>query len=1233
QQIQCYGEQTLVPLQVTVSGGVRGYSYQWYESSNPSIILYTTDRTETLSAGTYVVVVTDTNGNQATVSYEVTQPEELNISFTKTDVLCFAGNNGAIDVNVTGGTGSYTIFWNTGQTTEDISNLIAGDYTITVRDENFCEAIRTITITQPTAALSIINEQIEDATGFGLTNGNITVSVTGGTLPYSYQWVDTTNTVVGTSSNSLENIGAGDYYLTITDANGCSLGPVNYTVDEPLPLEVALSERSIGCFGEEGGFLATVTGGVPPYTYQWTDANNNVISNTEDSGAIVAGTYNIEVIDNNGNQTTLTDVLLAQPDLLEIIAINITDVSCYNGSDGSIEVVATGGTGNYIYTWSNSGSTTNRIEGLVADTYAVTITDENGCFVTNTAIIVEEPTRYDVIAASLVRPSGETSNDGSIAVEIIGGVAPYQYTWTAATGAIIQQEINQFVTNNTVTSLSEGTYSLTVTDATGCVLTETYSLADPGELLVTIQQVQAVSCYGASNGIIEVVTIGGAGGNNFEWFNATDGSLVGNEAMLSNVPAGSYYVVVSNAEGVQEQSAIFEVTQPDAIDGEVTIANRPTCFGTNTGVLAIAATGGNGNYEYRYRFNSGTYSDWISFNTGASTTINELSSGFYQIQLRDTNSCFYAPSGSVEVFTIALTQPDPLRIVSAQLNTPTGFGLTNGSIQAVTQGGTAPYLYQWFSGGNELSQTTNVVSNIGAGEYRVIVTDANGCQTEQEYTLGQPDQLIAQVEAVNVISCFGETDGSLRAIQQGGVGPLFTYQWYEASSNTLIGNQQLLENISAGVYYVVITDTNGNRVQSEPFEVVEPAALSVSLDSDYINCGDGADWTIEAMVIGGTAPYQYRWNTGATTNTIAEVPAGNYTVVITDARGCSVSEEVILTIPEPLSLSFSTTIPTCFEGCDGQIDLEIQGGAPPYTYQWSTDSNNQDLVNSCAGEYTVVVTDAKGCQISETITLANPEPIALELGEDITLCAAQSVTLDASIADGIAYSWSSTNGFTSTSAVIEVNESGIYEVTATDNNGCSTTDSIFIDTTADPIEADFIASTQVFVGEQFVVVNISEPQPDRVVWELPAEAILIAEDDNFAEIIINEPGEYEVSLYIESGLCTDVQTKRIVVVEKEFDEDETDQDTDNNTALKVEYSIYPNPTSDGRFSIDVKLHKPLPVSAKIFTMVNNHQVASSRAQGRDQYVFDFNLSGLPSGIYFILLETQGHSQVRKLMIE
>ncbi|GAA0872324.1 hypothetical protein GCM10009117_14710 [Gangjinia marincola] len=1226
ESIPCFTDE-LGEIEATVTGGVEPYQYEWTEQGDATV-LSTGLILSGIGAGTYQIAVTDANGNVAALSYELTQPEALEATWAQSNISCFGGNDGAIDVSVTGGTAPYDYFWSNGLNSQDVGNLIAGTYTLTVRDNNLCETSIEVTLTQPDNPISIASQTIVNTTGNGLNDGSITVEIDGGTPDYSYVWNDADSNPVGTDANQVTDLLAGTYFLNVTDANGCILGPIEFEVTEPAPLTIDITTQPINCFGETGALIAQGVGGVGPYSYEWTDNAGTVISSQESTGDVLAGFYSILVTDANGNTATLTQEL-TQPNELLITAIDVTDVSCYGGSDGSIELTITGGTGDYIYTWQGGSSTTNILGNITTGEYEVSVTDANTCTVSSGVITVNQPAVFDITAVSLVQPSDEGVFDGSISIQLEGSSPPFDYVWTNEGGDIIQQTLGTSQLTDELLNVQEGIYTITITDAEGCTVVETYNLANPGELLVDIVLNQPITCFGGSDGILEAITTGGVGGNNYAWYDAADDTLLSTANIFTGVSTGNYYLIVSNAEGIQEQSAVFFVDQPLVVSANISFEN-PSCFMSEDGMISLNATGGNNTFQYRYRFNSGDYGDWIAFAEANTTTVTGLVEGEYDVQVSDTNGCFNEENGNILVLSATLESPEELNLADVILTQPTGNGLSNGSIEVIPQGGTQPYTYAWFDENGVINQTTNLLANISAGTYTLLLTDQNDCEYAQEITLGEPEALSADVAVVNIILCAQDENGSLTVAATGGVpftnGNPYLYEWFDNTTGAFIANTQTLSNVGAGFYYVIVTDANANTVQTPAIELTEPTALALALTADFENCGDLEDWDVTTTASGGTLPYAFSWSNGSTLENLVDVTPGTYQLILTDANGCTITEEIELIPPPSLAVEETISIPTCYEGDDGEINVEVSGGTPPYTYAWSNGDTTANPTNLEAGDYTLVVTDNKGCALTAAYTVENPEELFLDMIDQVTLCQGQSISLDATIDNGMNYQWEADNGFYSDEAEVELSDAGVYTITVTTTEGCIIEDTLTINESAEVVAADFLVSTQVFTNEEFVLVNVSDQSMEWSEWSLPAEAQIIESYDGYASILFLVPGEYTLSLTVGKGECQDTIQKTVLVVDPEnFGSDQND-----GQSLITSYIIYPNP-SFGNFTVEVTLNEELPISLKIFGMADNtiydHRTIAQNTLFEESYTLN-----LASGLYFVLLETPFGSRVQKIVI-
>ncbi len=1468
--ILCNGEEG--KLTSEVEGGVLPYQYFWYNTSGDIV---GSEESIGIVSGVYSFEVVDANNNRKKIEgINLDEPLALEIaSLDVKNVSCFNGEDGSILIKGTGGIAPYTYSWkHTIEATNNLTGLSSGLYTVTIRDKNLCFIEEVIEITQPEKELTVVNDVKENVTGFGLSNGSVNLEIEGGASPYSYEWAYEGNILTAETTNNISDKITGTYTLKVTDSKLCELN-LTYIIEEPLELLATVSETAILCNGEEGKLTSEVEGGVLPYQYFWYNISGDLVSSETDL-TIVSGVYSLEVVDANNNRKRIDDINLGEPLLLEFDSIEIKPVTCYNGSDGSIEINVKGGFGNqdnYIYSWSH-GVNGKKLENLPTGNYSVTITDENGCSLEKDNIIVAEPVTYDIIETKLVRPTVEDGSDGSIQVSITGGVSPYNYLWTNENNDVVSN-ITTSDNENSISSLEQGTYTITITDAISCLIEETYNLANPGELLVSVEQLQEITCFNGSNAILNVITVGGVGGNNFKWYNVNDDTTVlSTRQQLTNVPAGKYYVVVDNAEDIEEKSSVFEVTQPTEVKLEAN-TNNLSCFQSGDGSINFNATGGSGDYEYRFRLSTDNYSNWIAFEDEI-INLTSLQAGDYNIQLRGIvgdDYCFATDySDADNEFTFTISQPNVLEIVSDEIIEPTGYQLSNGSITIQVNGGTAPYTYEWTdSAGLSLSNNNALIENLTAGLYSVEITDINGCKVEKDYVLDEPLKLEVDLVLNSVISCKGEEDGSIEAKVSGGVSE-YIYNWFKEGSTTVIGSESIISNIQAGNYYVVIVDANNNTVTSEVYSLSEPEVLELELFSDYVLCGIANDWTITSNVKGGTAPYSYLWNTGEYTDTLTEVTAGTYKLTVVDIRGCQqtvnitlespdfleiTSEEIIeptgyelsngsikvevtggtpgyvyewknsngivlthnntlienlaagsytlevtdtkgcktsniYVLDQPLKLEVAVTLssiiscqgeadgaieanvsggvleytydwfkegssvsigsektltnitvgnyyvvivdsknntvtsefysllepeilelelfsdyelcgigkdwtitsnvtggtapysylwdsgeytdslnelisgtysltvvdargctettsinlvapdtlkvndftiknPTCYEGDDGEIAINVVGGTPPYEYKWNNDLITKDVNGLKSGTYEVIITDSKGCSTFSTFDIINPEEIKVDLGEDITLCKDQTYFIDATIDEGIAYQWSSSNGFTSSDAAIELIEAGIYKVEVTTNLGCLVTDTIEIKISDKDIDSEFIISSVAYTNESIVMINISDFDFDEVTWFFPVNASVIYQGDDYAEILIEEEGDYEITLKTRLGDCEKIRTKSVLVLEKEFNDDTTGDDV--NKQMLEDVNLYPNPSSGGVFNLDIELKEEATVNVKIYKL-NSTIIHYQNYYDKDMYELDYSFN-LPTGVYFVLVETKEDRILKKLIIQ
>lgn len=844
-------------LTASTSGGTTPYSYSWNTGASTASV-------SGLTAGNYTVTVADSNSCQTIETVAVTEPAALvATSSLDSNVSCNGNSDGGATVSGTGGTTAYTYSWSNGATTASVTGLTAGTYSVTITDANTCEDSASITITEPVVFVSsaVVDDNVSC---FGLSDGQATASGTGGTTPFAYSWSN------GATTATASSLAAGTYSVTITDFNGC-VDSSSVTITQPTVLVASASvDSNVTCFGfANGGGTSSATGGVTPYTYSWSNsATTAVIS------GIVAGTYSITVTDSNGC-TDSASITITQPPAMISTSVVDSNVTCNGLSDGGVSTSTTGGVTPYTYSWS-TGSTATSLTGLTAATYSVTVTDSNGCTDSSSAIVTEPA----LLVATSVLDSNVSCNgfsDGGATVSGTGGTTAYTYSWS--TGAVTAS----------ITGLTAGTYSVTITDANDCTDSASITITEPNVLVSSASVNDHVSCFGLSDGEGQASATGGTTPYGYSWSNGATTAIAGTLA------AGTYSVTVSDLNGCFDSSSIT-ITQPTVLVASAAVDSNVSCFGLADGAGTASGTGGTTPYAYSWS------------NSATSASLVGVVAGTYSVTLTDGNGCTDSAS-------ITITQPAALISTTVVDSNVTCFGLSNGGVSTSATGGVTPFSYSWSTG-----STATVLAGITAATYSVTVTDSNGCTDSSSATVTEPALLVATSALDSNVSCFGLSDGGASVSGVGGTTP-YAYSWNTGGITSSVAG------LTAGTYSVTITDVN-NCDDSASIVITEPNLLVASafLDSN-VSCFGYSNGGASSTVSGGTTPYSYAWSNSTTSSSITGVVASTYTLTVTDNNNCQDTAEVdIGTTPDTID-------PTIV--CPGNDTLVTNGSCqitvPDYT--------------------------------------------------------------------------------------------------------------------------------------------------------------------------------------------------------------------------------------------------------------------------------------------------------------
>ncbi len=1034
-------------IELTVSGGSYPYSYSWNNG-----LMDTDSIVDNISANTYIVTITDANLCTITHSATISEDTAISLSTSSSGATCDGIEDGSTTVNASGGSGTYTYLWNdpNNQTTSTASNLNTGTYTVTVTDNNGCSATTSATVSTPSAIITSTSST--PASCSGNSDGTATVTVNGGTSPYDYLWSNSETNP--TASNLID----GWHYITVTDDNGCFvIDSVEVTTPNPIILTISGTDASCNN-GNDGTANISASGGNNTFTYLWSNSETTSFINT-----LIANIYTVTVTDGN-NCTATESIQINEPSALNI-QITPTVVSCFGGNDGTASTSVTGGDGNYTYLWSDlTNQTTQTATNLEIGLYTVTVSDGQNCSSTASIEIVQNTN----ISASTSSTNATCNGiaDGTASVSASGGTAPYTYLWN---------DINN-QTTNTAINLDVGIYIVTITDNLNCTFTTTASVDAPNSI-TTSSTTTPASCSGSTDGTATINANGGTSPYTYLWSNNQTTQTA------TNLIDGWHYVSVTDNNGCMVVDSA-EVTTPNPIILNIT-GTDISCFNGNDGTSQVIVSGGNQPYTYLWSNNNET-----------SQSINGLTSGIYTVTVTDNNncssttsiellqatpvdvilsntvvSCFGGNDGTTSVNTSGGTAPyDYLwsnnQTTSTASNLNIGFytvtvtddlgctatgsievgqnseitafttttdatcnGTTDGTATVFANGGTPPFTYLWNDTNN---QTTQTAIGLSTNTYIVTITDNLNCTTTASATVGTPNPIISSTTSTD-ITCFGITDGTGTVQASGGTGNLF-YNW----SNNQIGT--FANNLSLGWHYVTITDQN-NCFAIDSVYINEPSQISLNITSDDVLCSGGTDGSATVNVMGGTPPYTYFWSNNLTTQTINNIALGSYTVIVTDNNNCTASQSITIGVPNPIIISLSATHNLCFGDTNGTISSTISGGSGQLSIIWSNNETTNNISDLATGTYTITVSDEQGCTSTSSIDVEGPLfPVDILISDDMNICYSSYSGVASATGNGgtapYSFNWSNN----STNNIITDLAPGIYTVTVTDNNGCSSTE-------------------------------------------------------------------------------------------------------------------------------------------------------------------------------------------------
>ena len=960
----CNGEETGF-IAAAVSGGTVDYTINWTDPSGATI--NTTDlQIENLAAGSdYCLEITDEMGCITTACIELTEPFPLDVTAMVTDITCFGESDGIIELTVSGGVDP-VVFWGDPGLTDSLTtqtDLEHGIYYVTVVDSSGCQDTFEYTIIEPEVLKTVLDPTLIQG-GFNIEcagdmDAEIIVTTTGGTGDYTYDWEH----IAGNDDPADQSgLGPGTYIVTTFDDNMCvDMDTVTISEPPPIMLDFFVND-SISCFGEcDGQIGVNATGGIMSFVdYQWDFGFNGPI--TPDTLCI--GDYSVTVTDENDCIAMGTFTLTGPAPITP--SVNITNISCAEADDGSIDLTILGGTPEFIIHWTLDGDTISMSEDLNdlgPGTYCLNIVDANGCEF-DACYDITEPSGMSIDAVlsdyAGFNVSCGSDCDGTIDVTVTGGTGVYTYDWQDLPG------------NNNVedrTGLCAGNYTVIVTDMNGCTIQLDVELTQPETLEVMLESPlfpggTNISCVGDSTGAIISTITGGVEIDTIFWnYNGSSYPQGANLEDISILFAGTYEINVVDVNGCSVTETITLNEPSSALDATVTPFVYPSgdnisCFGLCDGSFTTTISGGSPGYSIEYRDADGNEIDPLN-----------LCAGIYTILVLDTNECFVTLEDT-------LFQPEPLLLDSAVFGINLCSYDTLASAQVIINGGSPGFNIDWshIVGDNEADS----VGGLGPGTYPVNVTDINGCEAEQMNIEIEGPPPIELDTVVTNVSCFGFSDGAIDVTPSGGT-PDFDYQWS-------IGSSAITEDINslaAGIYQLNVTDMNG-CLDSILVEVTEPDTLAIAISNlEEALCGE-SNGSIDLSVSGGTLNYTYDWGCDGVIEgspDLSNAFAGDTTLCVTDANNCMASITInVPGIEGAMALDVIREDVSCAGAEDGCITVVVVNGSPTFDFDWagSTETSNV-LCDIPGGSYDVTVTDENNCTVNQTIVVIEPDSLEIEL--------------------------------------------------------------------------------------------------------------------------------------------------------------------------------------------------------------------------------------------------------------
>ena len=1020
----------IAPLKVAYVYGVGKPSYQWFSNTsnstiNGSIIVGATSDTYNPSSDAagityYYCVISLPKGVCSSIASDVAtvavnDAAVITVNPTRLQNICVGGSiESPLKVEFNGGSGTPTYQWysNTSDSkvgAKAIIGAFAATYTpsiftktghyfyfveISMTGDGCGSASSDIAEVNVVADPVVINQPLAIQTICqGTVSTDLSVQANGGLGNYKYQWYENTvndNSTGKAISGAVNSIftpstdltGTMYYYCLITQENGLNCAVTSFTgkvIVNHIPVITKNPVSKSLCLGDKPDTLyVSYTYGVGQPTYQWysnainSNTNGAIIVNATSSAYypiadVISKTYyycelNFET---GGISKVVSDVACISVN--PIAAISKRNTLICSGT--SFFVLPDSQNGDIVpentsYTWSTpQQNPANSVNGANFQSVPVTEISQKLYNQTDSIAIVNytvtpitgscvgENFNLSVKVYPMIKPNAVLNNischgakNGSIHTKISGGLAfknvqKYNVSWIGPNGFSSQE--------NDIAGLIPGDYTITINDAGGCPVSNTFSISEPYELTINTDSKRDINCFKSENGQIEVTVSGGTPPYNYYW--SKDGLSFASTEDISNLDQGVYSLLVTDANGCGIKTASYVISEPPVLQASLQKQQNNLCFGDSIGSVSINVNGGTP-FNISSAVSEYTYF-WSGPNgfTSNNKDLNYLSAGKYQLTVTDANACS-------QTLKVEITQPQELKVT--YFSKPmTCYQANDASILLDITGGLKPYVVKWDNLGSGIFQ-----ENLNSGDYIATIIDANNCLKAIKVNIPEANFSINPI--IKNVSCFGAHDGSINLNIIGGLNPV-TLIW---DDNLSAGNQR--NKLGPGIYSVSIRDGAPCNIR-ETFMISEPQQINIAskitnaFECDNINSG-----FVNLTVTGGTPPYSYQWSDGSHSEDLSNIPAGKYSVIVTDSKACTQTTQFEIIRQDPLSVSLNSqnVMNFSFNKLAKRFTANVSGGFAPYQLHWNkgivAGKNNEIMETSQSTIVDLQVTDSIGCTLN-----------------------------------------------------------------------------------------------------------------------------------------------------------------------------------------------------------------------------------------------------------------------------